>query len=140
MSVLGVGIDVVERDRIERACRQHGDRFLRRVLHECERRRLVTDPVDTEAVAEAFALKEAALKALGTGWAKGLAFSQVERAPEADRGRRVTVLRLHGAARRRADDMGVERVHASTWSSIDDSWAVVVLEGARVVSRSREGR
>jgi len=127
MAVRGVGIDVAETGRLERAWRRHGDRFLDRVLHPAERARVRSAADPAGALAEAFALKEAALKALGTGWASGLAFGQVECRPG---GRATVEVRLHGAARERARVLGVGRIHATVTSSAGEVWAVVILEAA----------
>lgn len=123
--VIGIGIDVVDVDRIAAAARRHGERFVARVLHGRERARVERSPDPDRALAEAFALKEAALKALGTGWAGGTAFSQVER-PEGGRGES---LRLHGAAAVRACELGGDRVYASVSGDRRRVCAIVILEG-----------
>lgn len=79
MDILAHGIDLVETDRIGRMLDEHGDRFLNRCFtpaervycHENDRRRL-------ERLAARFAAKEAVLKALGTGWRDGIAWTDVE--------------------------------------------------------------
>ncbi len=79
-----------------------------------------------QALAARFAAKEACLKALGTGWAEGLSFQQVEVVK--DSGGR-PALRLLGAARARAVSIGVTRVHVSLTHQRGMAGAVVVLEG-----------
>ena len=126
--VLGLGLDIVDRSRIAHLLERHGEAFLRRVFREGEVR--IGGEVGgirrAEHVAGLFAAKEAAMKALGTGWAQGVGFLQVEvqRQPSG-----APTLRLHGEARRRADELGVE----SLWLSIShdgaSAVAVVVLEG-----------
>ncbi len=110
---------------MERALEAHDDRFERRVFTETELGDC-RDRVDrAQALAARFAAKEACLKALGTGWAEGLSFQQVEVA-KAEGGR--PVLRLLGAARARADALGVQRAHVSLTQQRGLAGAVVVLE------------
>ena len=77
-------------------------------------------------VAGRFAAKEAAVKALGTGFAEGVSMRDVEvlRLPS---GR--PELRFSGAAARRAEELGVKAVHVSLTHERDVAGAVVVLEG-----------
>jgi holo-[acyl-carrier protein] synthase len=126
--ILGLGLDVVDRTRIERLLERHGTAFLRRVFRDGEVR-LGADasaPGRAAHVAGLFAAKEAAMKALGTGWAQGVGFLQIElvRQPSG-----APSLRLHGEARRRADVMGVEELWVSISHDGANAVAVVVLEG-----------
>lgn len=124
--VLGLGIDVVEVKRLAGALRRHGERFARRVftdreLGACDRR---ADRL--QALAARFAAKEACLKALGTGWSRGLAFRQVE-VIRASSGK--PELHLHGPAADAASRLGVEKVHVSLTHQPATAAAVVILEG-----------
>jgi holo-[acyl-carrier protein] synthase len=76
--VVGIGLDIVEIERVGSALRRHGERFVRRLMDEEEAGRLPAEP-DARAVALALAVagKEAASKALGTGWSDGVAWRQV---------------------------------------------------------------
>lgn len=125
--IIGVGIDVVETSRIARALTRYGDRFERRVftpreLSDCAGR---VDRI--QALAARLAGKEACLKALGTGWVKGLSLKHVEilrgngGPPE---------IRLSGGAAARARERGVTRLHVSLSHERDYAAAVVVLERA----------
>jgi holo-[acyl-carrier protein] synthase len=76
--VVGIGLDIVEIERVEGALRRHGERFVRRLMDEEEAARLPAAPeARTLALALAVAGKEAASKALGTGWSNGVAWRQV---------------------------------------------------------------
>ena len=71
--ILGVGSDLVDIRRIQRAIERFGDRFLDRIFTETERRRCDRRGVTRVAsYARRFAAKEAAAKALGTGFRKGV--------------------------------------------------------------------
>jgi len=124
MSVLGIGIDLVEVARIARLLERHGERAVARICNpgECDMRRAVLD----QHLAGLFAAKEAVLKALGTGWAQGTAFRQVEvvRAPGGAPG-----VQLHDVAEARAAAMGVRRIHLSITHERGYAAAVAVLEG-----------
>jgi holo-[acyl-carrier protein] synthase len=76
--VVGIGLDIVEIERVGSALRRHGERFVRRLMDEEEAGRLPAEP-DARALALALAVagKEAASKALGTGWSDGVAWRQV---------------------------------------------------------------
>jgi len=76
--VIGIGLDVVEIARVEQALARFGERFVRRLMDGAEAARLPADPA-TRAIAVALAVagKEAASKALGTGWTDGVAWRQV---------------------------------------------------------------
>jgi holo-[acyl-carrier protein] synthase len=76
--VIGIGVDLVETDRVARALARFGDRFVGRLMDPEEASRL--PPAGEEralALALAVAGKEAASKALGTGWSDGVAWRQV---------------------------------------------------------------
>jgi holo-[acyl-carrier protein] synthase len=71
--ILGVGSDLIDIRRIERAIERFGERFLDRIFTETERRRCDRRGVTRIAsYARRFAAKEAAAKALGTGFRKGV--------------------------------------------------------------------
>ena len=71
--ILGVGSDLIDIRRIERAIERFGDRFLDRIFTEAERRRCDRRGLTRGAsYARRFAAKEAAAKALGTGFRRGV--------------------------------------------------------------------
>src|SRR4051794_7963058 len=71
--ILGVGSDLVDIRRIEKAIERFGDRFLDRIFTETERRRCNRRAMTrTASYARRFAAKEAAAKALGTGFRRGV--------------------------------------------------------------------
>jgi len=72
--ILGLGTDIVDIRRIERVMERHGARFLQRVFTEVERAKAErrTERIRAGTYAKRFAAKEAASKALGTGFAQGV--------------------------------------------------------------------
>lgn len=122
MSVVAIGVDLVAVARIEAALQRHGRRFVERVCREAE---VASEVPGVQRLSGLFAAKEAVLKALGTGWAEGLAFHQVEVARNL---RGAPGVRLHDAARRRAEVLGVDRIHLTISHDAGLAVAVAVLE------------
>jgi holo-[acyl-carrier protein] synthase len=123
--IVGVGIDVVEVARLAVALSRHGDRFVERVFTDAEQAACASRGDRVLALAARFAAKEACLKALGTGWADGIGFRDVEVAREGNRPPRLI---LHGEAARRAETLGVVRSHVSLTHQPGTAAAVVILE------------
>ena len=83
--VVGVGVDLVETVRVKRLLERYSERFIQKLMDPEEARHLpVADPERTLALALAIAGKEAASKALGTGWSRGVFWRDVvvTRVPE----------------------------------------------------------
>ena len=66
--IYGIGIDVLRVARIARVYKRHGDRFVNRLLHPLERREFEAAASPVQYLAKSFAIKEAFVKALGTGF------------------------------------------------------------------------
>ncbi len=104
MRVIGHGVDLVEVRRIGRMVEEHGERFLARVFTEAERAYAERRQGRFEHLAARFAAKEAAFKALGTGWTRGVAWTDVGVARTPDG---VPTLALEGRAGAIAREIGV---------------------------------
>jgi holo-[acyl-carrier protein] synthase len=78
MEIVGIGTDIVECLRIGRMIEQHGEVFLHRVYTEREIRYCQARKRATEHFAGRWAAKEAILKCLGTGWKRGLDWTDLE--------------------------------------------------------------
>jgi holo-[acyl-carrier protein] synthase len=124
--ILGIGLDVVATDRVARALADDGLNFEARVFTERERAECRERADRPQALGARLAAKEACLKALGTGWAEGVAFQQVE-VTALEGGR--PALQLFGKASERARALGVRHIHVSLTHEADIAAAVVVLEG-----------
>ena len=121
--IVGLGIDVVELDRIALSLARYGERFLRRVLTAYEISRLPRRP--TAFVAARFAAKEAAAKALGTGFRRGVCFRSIE-VRDLPSGK--PELRLNGAALAILAELGGDSCSVSLTHGRDVAAAVVVIE------------
>jgi holo-[acyl-carrier protein] synthase len=124
--IIGLGLDIAEVDRIEAAIKNHGAHFLERLftpteVSYCERYRN-----RFERYAARFAVKEAAMKALGTGWSRGVRWRDIEVTREAS-GK--PTLRLAGVALEIADHMGVRNISVSITHSGNLALAQVIFEG-----------
>jgi holo-[acyl-carrier protein] synthase len=77
--ILGLGSDICDVRRIEAAIERHGDRFINRIFTEMERAKAAsrTERIQASTYAKRFAAKEAAAKALGTGFRRGVFFSDL---------------------------------------------------------------
>ena len=76
--ILGIGSDLVDIRRIERAMKRHGARFAERIFTEGERAYCAAQKEPARAFAKRFAAKEATAKALGSGFRGGLALADIE--------------------------------------------------------------
>lgn len=124
--IVGVGTDLVQVRRVDELLERKGERALRRLFTAAEVERCRGGRSPRESFAARFAAKEAFFKALGTGWGRGGAWTEVEvvSAPSG-----APSLRLHGAAAALAEAAGVRRVHLSLTHTDDLAGAYVVLEG-----------
>ncbi len=77
--ILGIGSDICDIRRIEKVIANHGDRFIERVFTELERAKATrrTEAIRAATFAKRFAAKEAASKALGTGFRRGVFMSDL---------------------------------------------------------------
>src|SRR5258707_1920386 len=108
--IIGLGVDIAEVPRIKAAIERHGQPFLRRVFtpNEIEYRERFKNKF--ERYAGRFAAKEATMKALGTGWRRGVRWVDLEVAREQS-GR--PSIALAGEAAKIAAQLGVKHISLS---------------------------
>lgn len=99
----GLGIDAVEIERVRAVWERHGERFLRRVFTEAERRLSEESPDPAATLAGRFAAKAALMKALGVGPGSGIGWRDVEVRSVA---RGIPKVELRGPAAERAERLG----------------------------------
>jgi holo-[acyl-carrier protein] synthase len=127
MPIIGHGIDLVDTERIGRMVQRHGASFLRRCFTEAERAYCEANPRRRlEHLAARFAAKEAALKALGTGWSRSITWQDVEvtRQRNGQPG-----LALSGSAATIAEELGIQRWWLSLTHIQTHAMASAIAEG-----------
>ncbi|HEY6386260.1 MAG TPA: holo-ACP synthase [Candidatus Acidoferrum sp.] len=124
--IIGMGVDLAEVERIQKAIERHGEPFLRRVYTTAEREYCERFKNKYERFAGRFAAKEAAMKALGTGWRRGVRWVDFEVVRE--KGGRPTIW-LDGEARKIAEELGVKRIALSITHTEMQALAQVIFEG-----------
>lgn len=124
--MLGIGTDLVAVPRMVALHTRHGERLAARLLAPAEHAAYRAAAEPAALLARRFAVKEAAAKALGTGIGAHAAFSDIELAHDPAG---APQLRLHGAAARRAEALGVRHTHISLSDEHDYALAFVILEG-----------
>ena len=125
--IAGIGVDACEIARLKRALGgAAGTRFKRRVFTAAEQAYCdARGRARFESYAARFAAKEAAMKALGTGWGQGLGFTDVEVTREGDAAPQLV---LYGEAARRAAHLGIVRCHLSLTHTRTTAIAWVLCE------------
>ena len=123
--IKGVGIDLTELDRIKTLWERYGRRFAAKILTERELAEL-SEKHPVPRLAAMFASKEAAVKALGTGFAHGIHFKCIEILHNADGKPEIAFL---GAGLEQCRRLGVTNAHISMTHSRDTAAATVILEG-----------
>ncbi len=123
--IIGGGIDVIEIARIERALGRRGERLRTRLytpleIADCARRRR-----SAAHFALRFAVKEAGMKAIGTGWRRGVAWRDFETRET----RQGLELVIHGCALSIARERGFARAWVGASYTRTHAFAQVVLEG-----------
>jgi holo-[acyl-carrier protein] synthase len=123
--IVGTGIDIAEVPRIRQSIERFGDRFLQRIFTAGEMRYCDSKANRVERYAARFAAKEAAMKALGTGWNHGVRWRdcEVTRKP----GGRPT-MSFHGKAGEFATKLGVTNIALSISHTAEQAIAQVILE------------
>ena len=123
--IVGTGIDIAEVPRIRQSIERFGDRFLQRIYTAGEIRYCDSKANRVERYAARFAAKEAAMKALGTGWSRGVRWRdcEVTRLP----GGRPTIS-FHGKADEIAAKLGVKNSALSISHTAEQAIAQVILE------------
>ena len=123
--IVGTGIDIAEVPRIEASIARFGDRFLHRIFTADEIRYCESKANRIERYAARFAAKEAAMKAIGTGWNHGVRWRDVEVCRQA--GGRPTIV-FHGKAAEFAAKLGAIYIALSLSHTEEYAIAQVILE------------
>src|SRR4051812_43390687 len=127
MSVLGIGVDLVENARIEHSLERFGERFLHRVFTAGEIAYAQSMKFPARHLAARFAAKEAVSKAFGTGIGKSMGWKDID-VRRKESGEPYVV--LEGGAKILADARGVTNVSISLSHTEHHAMAVIVVEGS----------
>ena len=127
--ILGIGVDLVESDRVRRAIDAWGDRFLNRIFGSGERAYCDRQAAPWRHYAGRFAVKEAVAKAFGTGIGDGIGWKDIEVARDPETG--APSVALLGRGRRLAARRHVIRVMVSLAHGRDTAIAHAILVGGK---------
>jgi holo-[acyl-carrier protein] synthase len=121
--LIKIGTDICSVNRVTQVYERFGERFLDRILTDSEKRYVLKHPVHTPGrLAARFAVKEAASKALGTGWS-GISFKEIEVVKQQSG---EPALALHGRAKAVAEKNGLTNWQVSLSHEKEFATAVVL--------------
>ncbi|CSD54173.1 4'-phosphopantetheinyl transferase [Vibrio cholerae] len=123
--IVGLGTDIAEIERVEKALARSGENFARRILTDSELEQFYASKQQGRFLAKRFAAKEAASKALGTGIAQGVTFHDFTISHD-KLGKPLLI--LSGQAAELASQLQVENIHLSISDERHYAMATVILE------------
>jgi holo-[acyl-carrier protein] synthase len=126
MSVLGIGVDLVENARIEHSLERFGDRFLKRVFTAGEIEYSQSMKYPARHLAARLAAKEAVSKAFGTGIGKSMGWKDID-IQRKESGEPYVI--LEGGAKKLAEERKVSRVSITLSHTEHHAMAMIVVEG-----------
>ncbi len=126
MAILGIGIDIIEVERIQKSFEKFGERFLKRILHPNEINYCLSHRVPAPFLAARFAGKEAISKAFGTGIGAQLGWQDMEIGRKAS-GEPYVI--LHEAGQKLLEARGGRTVLISLSHTQVHATAMAILEG-----------
>ena len=126
MSVLGIGVDLVENARIQHSLDRFGERFLKRIFTAGEIEYSQSMKYPARHLAARFAAKEAVSKAFGTGIGKAMGWKDIDvhRKPTGE-----PFVILEGGAKKLAGERKVSSVWITLSHTENHAMAMIVLEG-----------
>jgi len=123
--ILGTGVDLAEVPRIKASIERFGEKFIRRIYTPAEIAYVERKANKFERYAARFAAKEAGMKAIGTGWRRGVTWQDFEVA-NLPSGK--PTLLLHGVAADFAGKLGVKNISLSITHTAELGMAHVIFE------------
>jgi holo-[acyl-carrier protein] synthase len=123
--IVGTGVDLAEVPRIRASAERYGRRFIERIFTPGEIAYVERKANKYERYAARFAAKEAGMKAIGTGWKRGVRWQDFEVA-NLPSGK--PTLRLHGVAAEFAARLNVRTISLSLTHTAEMAMAHVILE------------
>ena len=107
MKVIGLGTDIIECLRIAKMIEKHGELFLNRVYTQAEIAYCSSRKAASQSYAGRWAVKEAVLKAMGTGWSRGIRWKDIEVVTDLTGKPSVAI---HGVAKEICEELGIAEV------------------------------
>jgi len=132
MSVLGIGVDLVENARIQHSLDRFGERFLHRVFTAGEIEYSQSMKFPARHLAARFAAKEAVSKAFGTGIGKAMGWKDID-VRRKESGEPYVV--LDGGAKKLAEERKVTKVSITLSHTENHAMAMIVMEGEENAER-----
>src|SRR5271169_4065799 len=123
--IVGTGVDLAEVPRVRHLVERYGRRFIDRIYTPAEIAYVERKANRFERYAARFAAKEAGMKAIGTGWKRGVRWQDFE-VTNLPSGR--PTLQFHGEAGKIADSLGVRNIALSMTHTAAEGTAMVILE------------
>ena len=123
--IAGIGVDIIEVQRIKGAIERHGDRFLNRIYCDLEIEYCRGGAQPYQSFAARFAAKEAVLKSLGVGWQDGTRFTDIAVVMDAMGAPRIS---LSGKSLQISKRLGIRNIHISLSHTADYAVAQAVAE------------
>ncbi len=123
--IVGTGVDLAEVPRIAASIARYGAKFIQRIYTPAEIAYVERKANKYERYAARFAAKEAGMKAIGTGWRRGVRWQDFEVA-NLPSGKPTLI--LHGMAARHAAKLGVKTISLSITHTAELGMAHVILE------------
>jgi holo-[acyl-carrier protein] synthase len=125
MPIVAIGLDLARIDRLEAVYARHRDRFLERIFTAGERSYCDKRASRMASYTGRFAVKEAVMKALGTGWSSGVTWREIEVVRESGSAPKLV---LHGMTARVAETKGIHRFHITITHDGGIAAAVAIAE------------
>ena len=123
--VVGLGVDIVQNSRIQKIIDRWGEKFLTKIFTKTELDFINKHEQKLQRYASNFAVKEAFVKALGTGFRNGINFHNIQvRRDELGK----PYIELMGSTKSFAKQKGIDRIHTTISHEKDYSVAVVIFE------------
>ena len=123
--VIGLGVDIVQNERFEKLVNKWGSKFLSKVFTEYELDFINKKKQKFQRYAATYAVKEAFVKALGTGFRKGIKFRDIE--VKRDKLGK-PYIKLNGTITSHVEQRGINKIHTTISHEKEYSVAVVIFE------------
>jgi len=125
-NIIGIGTDITECARIASMIERHGELFTDRVYTDLENEYCSSRKAAVLHYAGRWCAKEAILKAIGTGWVRGITWRDMEiRNDEAGR----PTVAIRGGVKEVVERLGIAKLHISISHSDHYATATAIAEG-----------